>query len=202
MTHTLRHIAAALALLAALPAVARTAAQVFTEAPMSVLPLLRQNTRLDMLDYYNHSMANLSPNNLGGEARITECSDSRIELAVSRDATVELALVPVKGDTIVALIETVLTPVADSSIKLYSSDWQPLPSPAMPGAEAFSTAGKGEAKPDIVFMKASYDPATGEFVFRNTTAAYYAEQDRPAWLPEMKQTLRLRYDARSGTFKP
>ncbi|MBD5234631.1 MAG: DUF3256 family protein [Bacteroidales bacterium] len=194
---SVRQLFAAMSVLAAFTAGARTAAEVFVDAPYDVLPLLRSNTRLDLLDYFNHSMPNTSPNRMGGEAKIIECSDSRLLASVSRDATVEIALVPVKNDTVTLVIETVLTPLADSSISFYDSKWKKIGVSGIPGASAPSGK-KGEkvSTSDIVFMAASYDPTENVLVFRNTTGGYYSAADRPDWLDKMPSKFTMKFDGK------
>ncbi len=195
---SIRQLIAALVLPVAISAGARSAAEVFSEAPYSVLPLLRPNTRLDMLDYFNHSMPNTSQNRLGGEARIIDSSDSRLVASVSRDATVEFALVPVKNDTVTAVIETVLTPLADSSISFYDKNWKKLNVKGLPGESAKSSGKKG-ATDEMMFMTATYDPTENVFVFRNTTEGYYTELDRPEWLAQMPIKFEMRFDGKKLT---
>lgn len=181
-----------------LTAGARTAADFFAQAPVSVLPLLQTNTRLDMLDYFNSGMDTPSSNTLGGRSRITALSDAAVTIELSRDATVQMAVIPTGRDTVVAVVETVLTPVADSRVKLYSAaDWSPLPAPAMPGVEqfAFPERRKELSKADMppyLFVRAEYEPEKGVFRFTDTTPAYYTGSDRPEGLDLLRSNIEMR----------
>lgn len=189
-------LATALILGAHLNAPALTMREIFTDAPQDVLPMFDRYGRLYMLDYYSHSLPNGTPNTLHGESRILTLDDSRMEIAASRDGVIEMAIVPVKNDTLVAVIETVLTPVADSHIKFYkASTWEPLPSPTLPEASLFMPSRKNP-QPEIFFIKATYNPADNTFVFRNTTAAYYDESERPAWLTDAAAEIATTFDGR------
>lgn len=187
----------AVLLLSAYSADARTAADYFRTAPADALPLLRPNTRLDMLDYFNHGMANTSANIFGGEARIEEGSDRRLVASLSRDCSIEIAVVPVKGDTVVAFIETVLTPVACSTVTFYDNDWNKIEGLNEPTLSDFipKKSIKGDM-PEIFFAKATYDPSTNTFLFYNTTAGYYTDTDRPEWLKSMATVVKKRFDGR------
>ena len=88
-----------------------------------------------------------------------------------------MALIPVKGDTIIAIIETVATPIPDSSIKLYAKDWTPLPSPKFPTSIDFVNKKERKKVADTVppfdFISAEYLPEKTLFRFTNHTAGYY-----------------------------
>ncbi len=176
----------------------RTAGDFFVEAPDSELPLLDASTRMDMLDYYTNGFSTPSRNAFEGSSRVLSAEDRRIEVQLSRDASLQIGVLPFKGDTILAVVETVLTPVADSSVRFYHKDWTPVAKqPAMPGAKTFLTA-KTEASdmPDMFFVVAQFDPASGYITFRNTTAGYYTEHDRPQGLKQMRSSVTMRYDGK------
>lgn len=180
----------------------RTAADFFAEAPVEVLPLLDRTTRLDMLDYFAHGLETASRNVLDGHSRITAQSDNKIDIQISRDARLQLAVFTLKADTLLVAIETVLTPVADSDIRIYRSDWTPLASrPRMPEAADFVPAdrkrdAKRSAMPEPLFIKAEFDPETALFTFFNTTGDYYTENDRPDGLGLMSDSITMAFDGR------
>ena len=65
----------------------------FVSAPDEVLPLLPQNTRLDMLDYFSSGMSTFSPNATRGNARIVLNEPSKLQAVLSRDSNIQIALV-------------------------------------------------------------------------------------------------------------
>ena len=203
MKFNLKAYAAAIMMAAALVpqyAGALTAADYFVSAPPEVLLILDENTRLDMIDYFSHGLPNTSANSLKGRSRVILSEPQKIEVELSRDATMQIALVPYKSDTLVAVIETVLTPVADSSVRIYDTDWNAVRNqPTLPGVSDFvSPERQKEAKnaemPDMAFMRISFNPATNTFNVQNTTAGYYDESDRPDGLAMMRTSLDLRYN--------
>lgn len=177
---------------------ARTAGDFFVEAPDSELPLLDVNTRMDMLDYFTNGFSTPSKNVYEGSSRVLSAEDRRIELQLSRDASMQIGVTSVKGDTLIAVVETVLTPVADSSVRFYHTDWSPVKKqPQMPGIEAFTPKGTPAVDmPDMLFVVADIDPSTGYITFRNTTPGYYAESDRPEGLKLMRSSVTMRYDGK------
>lgn len=202
LSATTKLLMAALLASAAASATARTAADFFTEAPQAVLPLLDRNARLDMLDYYRHKLPTTTSNLFNGAARVLEEHDNSIEVQLSRDAGIQFALVPVKNDTVIAIIETVLTPVADSGVTFYRTDWTPIKNtPALPSATAFFPKEKRkEVKdtdmPEPLYMRISFDPAKGLFRFTNTSGANYTSVDRPEGLAAMRHSIDMRFDGK------
>lgn len=175
---------------------ARTAADFFVSAPDEMLPLLPQNTRLDMLDYFSSGMSTFSPNATRGNARIVLNEPSKLQAVLSRDSNIQIALVATEKDTLLAVIETVLTPVADSSVAFYDKSWQPL-NIAMPSAtpldfvpDSLRKEASGCEMPDVAFSTVDFEPESGLFVVNNTTAGYYAEQDRPKGLALMSTSIK------------
>lgn len=187
---------------------ARTAADFFVDAPAGVMPLLEHNARLDMLDYFRHQLQTPTANVMDGRSRILAEDPARIDVQISRDATVQLAVIPLKADTLIAVIETVLTPVADSGIRFYHTDWKPVKrQPLMPAMADFVPQEKrretsAAEMPEVLYMKADYDPSTGLFTFVNTTAAYYTEFDRPEGLALMRSSVDMRFDGKKFVETP
>lgn len=186
---------AAVALASGIAVEARTAADFFVSAPDEVLPLLPQNTRLDMLDYFSSGLATPSPNATRGRARIMLNEPTKLQAELSRDSNIQIALFPAERDTVVAVIETVLTPVADSSVSFYDTSWNLL-ALAMPSLtpldfvpESLKKEAAGTELPDVVFGRIDFNPETGCLTVNNTTAGYYAEQDRPEGLALMNTSI-------------
>ncbi len=198
-------IAAITATAAFIPAAARTAADLFAAAPAAVIPTLAANTRLDMLDYFRSGLPTASANTLDGKSRITALADDAVDVQIGRDSSMQLVMLPGRSDTIVAIVETVLTPIADSSIRYYhASDWSDAKGPALPGKADFieperSKEARTADMPTFIFVRAEYKPDEHIFVFTNTTAAYYAESDRPDGLALMRPVLKMKYSPKKFT---
>lgn len=188
-------VAAAMALLAGFAVEARTAADFFVSAPDEVLPLVPQSTRLDMLDYFSSGLSTTSPNATRGRARIMLNEPAKLQAELSRDSNIQIALFPAERDTVVAVIETVLTPVADSSVSFYDTSWNllALTMPSLKPIDFVPESLRKEASraelPDVVFGRIDFNPETGYLTVNNTTAVYYAEQDRPDGLALMSTSI-------------
>ena len=183
---------------------AREAADFFSDAPQTVMPLVERNARLDMMDYFRSTMSTTTANTTGGRSAITALSPKSIMLAISPSTSVQLALVPVKNDTVVAVIETVATPFEDSSVRFFTTSWQELPTPVMPGYTDFvAPADRKKAAaceaPAMFFTKAFYDETNSTFVFTDTSAGYYYTDEKPEVFTHMKPSIRMRFDGKKFT---
>lgn len=175
-------------------AAAITPEDAFTTAPAEVFPLLDRNSRLDMVDYFRSGLDTPTANRLDGRSAVTALTPGSITIRLSEVSTAQLALLPVRGDTIVALVTTLNVPAKDSSIAFYTSDWKPLPvgnyykAPAMADwtAKGHRVAELEQAVP---FMLAAIDidTAAGTLTLSNNLASFLApevyEQISSAMLP-------------------
>lgn len=82
-----------------------TAAQAFVAAPRQVFPMLDNNARLDMIDYFNSGMATGTANSLKGKSRIAALSTLSMSISMTEASDYQLALLPAGSDTIIAVID-------------------------------------------------------------------------------------------------
>ena len=101
-------------------------------------------------------------------------------------STYELAVYTAGRDTIVALVETLHYPMADSRVEWYDSRWRPLqPLLGEPDLQAWLTrAGRrhrGEVEEAIPFMTAEAvtDPDAGTLTLTRTIDGYFLPADTP-----------------------
>lgn len=179
---------------------ARNASTFFVEAPPSVIGIFDRNSRLDMLDYYRSGLATPTSNVLGGKSRVTGERPELVSVNVSDRTRIDLALLKVKGDTIIALIETVMTPVPDSSIRFYRKDWSEIESPASPTTLDFVAKKDRKRLADstmpVDFITAEYLPERGIFRFTNHSAEYYVPTEIPQILEHADSTITMRFDGK------
>jgi hypothetical protein len=77
-----------------------------------------------MVDYYNSGQTVAVPNNLAGESRLISLDSIYLKLQASASKVVEMRMMTAGKDTVIAVIETVMTPVADSRITFWNTQWQ------------------------------------------------------------------------------
>ena len=140
MKHLLAIIVLTMALLP-LDGAARTIADFFASEPGNVFPLLTRTNRLDLVDYYNSGQTVAVPNNLGGTSQLEALDSAYLKLQTSGSKVVEMRMLTTGSrDTVIVVIETVLTPVPDSKLTLWNSQWQMLRTDKhfkMPGIDDF-----------------------------------------------------------------
>ncbi len=197
----------ALFLLATLTVTAqKTAADAFTTAPTGIFPLLDQNTRLDMVDYYNSGLATPSANRLQGRSAITSLTPATITVKITDSSSAQIALLPAGRDTIFAVISTVATPGLDSTIKFYDSNWAPPPTDrhfTAPGWNDWMTPGHDitEITAHTPFMLASYfiDTDAGTLTATNNLATFLDEDTYKTLSPALRPTLTYKWNGKRFT---
>lgn len=103
---------------------ARTVADLFATEPGNLFPLLTRTHRLDMVDYYRSGQIVAIPNNLTGESRLLELDSTYLKVQTSGSRVVEMLLRTAGKDTVITVIETVMTPVPDSRLTQWNAHWQ------------------------------------------------------------------------------
>lgn len=174
-----------MALAMALAGAARTAADFFVAMPSSVLPLFNDTQRQDMVDYYRYGSDRSTDNTFRGKSRVIGESDVVLTVAVAENSQIEVAIIPAKSDTILAVISTVSLPMRDARIDFYDRNWQPLRRQpvAMPEFTDWITK-DGEAHLaditltlDFIPMTISYDAEASTLTFHNNTDEMLAAED-------------------------
>jgi len=163
----------------------RTATDFFKSAPDTLIRLLPQSVRLDMMDYFNFGSTHSSPNAFNGPAHMRSVSDAAISFDVDRDVNMQIAVIPTKNDTVLAVVTTLNLPALDSSIEFYDSSWNRLPKApfVMPGyVEWLSPEGhddrtKVEMYLPFVPVSASFEPDCKTLLLTNEAFKYMEELD-------------------------
>ena len=107
-----------------LASTAHTIADLFAIEPGNIFPLLTRTMRLDMVDYYNSGQQVALQNNLTGESELVELDSTYLKVKTSGSRVVEMQMRKVGKDTVITVIETVMTPVPDSRLTQWNSHWQ------------------------------------------------------------------------------
>ncbi len=169
-----------------LPAQAQiTSTQAFSTAPRKVLPLLSEDTRLDMIDYYNSNMTTASDNDLGGRSRITSLSPEQLTVQLTDANTCQLSVLPGSKNQLIALITTVKSPTPDSRMAVYLPDWSRdvtstvFTKPKL--ADWLTDEGRKhldevEVTVPFLLISYSYDPATSTLTLTNNAAQFLGKE--------------------------
>jgi hypothetical protein len=114
------------------PVGAQTMRDVIKQMPDSLLPYLKQNARLDFIDFIDSGMKAEVSNELGGKSQLTELTDDYASLTLNSASQVQLRLLDVNetiddARQIICLVRTFGEGMRESTIDFYSVKWQPLP---------------------------------------------------------------------------
>ncbi len=196
-----------------------TAAKCFADAPDDILPMLARNTRLDMLDYYRAGSDRQSTNIFGGNSRILAIDSvaGGSSLTFEGGSGIRAQIFVLNADSpdpLIGIIETVDTPMPDSSLRIYDKNWQCVGSLLLP-------AGKGIAVPapkladwlirpadsdnvaghlPFVMATYAYDPASRTLSVKHSMDAYFEPSEGAKVLDKIKSQLTYAWDGRQ--FKP
>ena len=169
----------------------------FATAPERVMPLLPENTRLDMLDYFNSGVERPSRNSAGGSAIVTASTDRLLSFKMGEGVDYQLGVfTTAKGDTLVAVAETIHIPMADTRIAWYGRDWTPAESPVAEPllADWLTAPGRKHRKAveeQLPFLTASATlrPEQGEVAYVRSVDSYFVPSEKPEALSYLEQTL-------------
>lgn len=200
MNRTITSLFLLFSLALSFPAGARiTASEAFSKAPRKVIPMLDENARLDMIDYFNSNMSNTTGNTYGGKSRILSLSPMQLTARMTDASTCQLAVLPAGNSELIALITTVATPTLDSRMSVYSSDWsrdvtaETFTKPTL--ADWLTHEGKKnsdqvEMTVPFLLISYSYDPETSVLTLTNNSAQFLGEDVydmvKPYVLPKLE----------------
>ena len=193
--------------------VAQDMKTVFVAMPDSVTPLLTKVNREDCIDFLDSNMKAVVKNRFGNVAEMKVLTDDYVLMQTSEVGTLEMKLLPLADSTkVICMVKTVNVPVADSSVRFYTSDWSQqldvkefLQLPSMDAFFLPNDSLKDEAiltrkKADMHLMKAQLSKEDTSLTFTYTTPDYLNEEDREKLLPHLrKEPIELRWS--EGKFR-
>lgn len=188
-----------------------TASEVFAEAPLEVLEMLRPSVRLDMLDYYTQADSLVTVvNALGGESRLEQVEPDYLKLSVSPVSTLEIKVLPLGRKQVVMTLYTVggEDMAKDTEVRFFDSRLQPLETAkyikAPDLADFFSLKGSGisdeELREKVPYAAVVYSTGPGDapLTAALTTLDVLSQEDRDLLKPFQHPVLTARW---KGAFK-
>ena len=193
--------------------VAQDMKTVFVAMPDSVTPLLTKVNREDCIDFLDSNMKAVVKNRFGNVAEMKVLTDDYVLMQTSEVGMLEMKLLPLADSTkVICMVKTVNVPVADSSVRFYTSDWSQqldvkefLQLPSMDAFFLPNDSLKDEAiltrkKADMHLMKAQLSKEDTSLTFTYTTPDYLNEEDREKLSPHLrKESIVLRWS--EGKFR-
>lgn len=105
---------------------------VIKQMPDSLIPYLKQNARLDFIDFVDSGMKAEVSNELGGKSQLTELTDDFASFTLNPASQVQLRLLDVnepidEARQIICMVRTYGDDICESTIEFYSVNWRQLP---------------------------------------------------------------------------
>ena len=173
---------------------AQSLREMFVNMPTELLPLLKQNDRLDLIDLYDAKMSAPVTNRLDGKSRLKELTGDYLLLSLSASSSMQIKMLPTQnGDTLLCVVNTVLAEAADSRISFYGKDWQPVDgklfdSPAI--ADFFlpsDSVKEVQELADIYLVEFRLSPDDNTLVAEYTQPRYMSKEDSERIKPLLRK---------------
>lgn len=104
---------------------AREIKDLFIAMPDSLMPMLDDNARKDLVDICLSKMKTSLPNEWNGTSSILHLTANSLQLREDSEGviTTDMAMLVKGKDTLICLVRTLHTPLPISEVQFYSADW-------------------------------------------------------------------------------
>lgn len=165
----------------------------FIEMPDTLLPLLTDNDRRDMIDFWDARMSASVVNRLDGKSRITALTDDFLSVELSRSSSMQIKMLNVEGgDTLLCIVNTVGAEAYDSRIHFYNIRWERVDGLKfdMPTIVDFflpsDSVDKALAVSDIYLVKLSLSADSDSLKAEYTMPLYMSRSDSARVAPQLR----------------
>lgn len=109
---------------------AQTVGEIWISMPDSLMPVLTEKQRADIVNKDNIALSVPTTNALSGTSRADTLSADYLSVHITDVSSAQLRLLPTAdGDTLVCLVRTWSGPEEESSVGIYTKDWRQVSSP-------------------------------------------------------------------------
>ena len=173
---------------------AQSLRELFVKMHVRLLPLLKGNDRLDLIDLYDANYSTSIINSLDGKSRLKVLTKDYLQLSVTASSSMQMKMLPTQdGDTLLCVVNTVAAEASDSRIRFYGKDWQPLDgvffdAPAI--ADFFlpsDSAVQVMDIADIYLVELRLSPDDKTLVAEYTLPHYMTKEDAERVMPHMRK---------------
>lgn len=96
----------------------------WTEMPESIVPLLSENNRLDMVDFIDSKMRAEVRNRFDGVSVMDTLGTDFLHCTMTKKSSIDMQLlINASGDTLIAVVNTVSVPQKISTLRVYNRQW-------------------------------------------------------------------------------
>lgn len=191
---------------------AQEAKTLFTNMPDSLSPLLTKVNREDCIDFLESKMRAQVENRFGKKSEMTELGKDYIRMQMNTQTTWQMKVLALNDSTnVICTVSTACAPVCDSSIRFYTTAWEPLDSsrfitlpaavddflntPDSTDVYAFDEARRSA---DMLLMKVDFTKENTDLTLTLTTPDYMSKETAEKLKPFLRRPLIYRW--KSGTF--
>jgi hypothetical protein len=175
--------------------------------PDEMIVELESAWRKDLIDLYNTGKTATLENNLLGKSTLKMLNDDYMQLQTTERSVIELRRLPlINNSYIICLVTTVYAPVPDSSVKFFTTSWQPLQSDALlkPVEREWFIKDDAPANTaaviDIELVKYSLNADDNTLTAELTTPEYFDDETKARIKPFLKETPRI-FTWKSGYYE-
>ena len=170
---------------------------VFINMPDSIIPLLTKINREDCVDFLASDMKALVKNRFDKQAELKVLTNDYLLMQATEVSTIEMKLLPVNDSVkVICMVKTLSSPVSDSEIKFYGTDWKQLASFSyvkLPIEDAFYLPIQDESyllyrkKADLYLLELSLNAESAILSCKYTTPLYLNEEGRGKLEPYLRK---------------
>lgn len=168
--------------------------RLFMLAPDTVLPLLTENDRFELVEYAKARMKSRVSNQLDGESVLKEITPDYLLLCPTKLSTMQMKLLPTSNDTIICVVNSVKIEAEDSRVAFFDSRWNRLHDDSCftfpPIKEFFSpsdTIDKYVNMCDIYLVSLRLSPDENHIVAEYTMPSYMNKRDAAVVAPLLRK---------------
>ena len=107
----------------------KTATSVLSTMPQELIPYINDDQRGEMSKFSIENDTVTIKNELNGTSTVTVINDDFAKIDLSKSAMILIKLLPVSDTAkIICMVRTIKTPLPESDIRFYNTDWSPIKS--------------------------------------------------------------------------
>lgn len=160
----------------------------YISMPEILDPVLSQKQRYELLEYAKSGLGDKVSNKFNQQTIITQLDtiNNYIQVKNTESSTFEMFLFENNSETVIGVIKTVCSPICQSHINFYNTNWQKHPIDLkMPSATDWLTSNINDFEKNnlynilsVSFISLQYDPISKNIIAQNNSLEYLDTQEK------------------------
>jgi len=213
-----KYLIAGLMILSSLSIFSQNIEKSYINMPERLNPVVPKKTRMELLEYYKAGQNDSIQNRFGRQVllQVFDTLNNRIVVRNTESTTFEMKLLKTEGGIpVLGLINTVCSPICQSTIAFYDTAWNRIPLQFnLPKATEWINKDKLAESPELdkawvsdvlenSFISLRFDVANQQIIATNNSAEFLGDKDRKVILPVLNdQPVIYELKGRSWIQKP